>query len=91
MPADSKALVGKRVALTGRLAAMSRLDAVNLVRAHGGVFVSRLSRLTAILVVGQDGWPLQKDGRLTGNLRRAQALLRQGCPIAVLSEDEFLT
>jgi tetratricopeptide (TPR) repeat protein len=55
------------------------------------VFVSRLSRRTAILVVGQDGWPLQKDGRLTGNLRRAQALQKQGCPIAVLSEDEFLT
>jgi hypothetical protein len=91
MPADSAVLKGKRVAFTGRLASMTRADAVALVRAHGGIFVSSLSRHTSVLVVGQDGWPLQKDGRLTSKLRRAQAFEQAGQPITVLSEVEFLS
>src|SRR5207249_907441 len=43
------------------------------------------------LVVGQDGWPLRRDGRLSKNLLKAQSLQRDGHAIAILSEDEFLT
>jgi tetratricopeptide (TPR) repeat protein len=90
MPADEMVLKGKRVAVTGRLASMSRAEAISLVRAHGGIFVSGLSRRTSMLVVGQDGWPLQKDGRLSSKLRKAQALQRSGQRITIISEEEFL-
>jgi tetratricopeptide (TPR) repeat protein len=90
MPADEKVLKGKRVAVTGRLASMSRAEAISLVRAHGGIFISGLSRRTSMLVVGQDGWPLQKDGRLSSKLRKAQAFERLGQRITILSEEEFL-
>src|SRR5262249_48851574 len=64
---------------------------VALVRAHGGIFVSNLSRRTSVLVVGQDGWPLQKDGRLTSKLRCARAFEQAGQRITILSEVEFLS
>ena len=84
-------LKGKRVTFTGRLASMNRAEAVALVRAHGGIFVSNLSGRTSMLVVGQDGWPLQKDGRLTSKLRCARAFEQAGQRITILSEEEFLT
>src|SRR5215831_12332152 len=84
-------LKGKRVTFTGRLASMNRAEAVALVRAHGGVFVSNLSRRTSVLVVGQDGWPLQKDGRLTSKLQCARAFEQAGQRITILSEVEFLS
>jgi tetratricopeptide (TPR) repeat protein len=91
MPAEAGVLKGKRVAFTGKLASMTRAEAKALVRANGGIFVSSLSRRTSVLVVGQDGWPLQKDGRLTSKLRRAHVFARAGQRIAVLSEEDFLS
>jgi tetratricopeptide (TPR) repeat protein len=44
-----------------------------------------------MLVVGQDGWPLQKDGRLTSKLRCARAFEQAGQRITIVSEEEFLT
>jgi tetratricopeptide (TPR) repeat protein len=81
---------GQRVAFTGRLASMTRADGVNLVRKHGGRPVSTVTRHTSFLVVGQDGWPLQNDGRLTNKLRKAQSLKRAGYKITVVAEEEFL-
>src|SRR5262249_19211631 len=63
---DRALLQGKRVAFTGRLASMTRAEAADLVRAHGGRFTTTLNRFTSLLVVGQDGWPFEKDGRLSG-------------------------
>ena len=78
-PAPDKALLqGKRVAFTGRLASMTRADAADLIRAHGGRFTATLNRFTSLLVVGQDGWPFEKDGRLSGKLRKARSLQRNG-------------
>jgi tetratricopeptide (TPR) repeat protein len=87
---DRELLKGKQVAFTGRLASMSRAEAAALVRAHGGLFVSTISRRTSVLVVGQDGWPLQPDGRLSNKLRKTQSLQRAGHRITVLSEEDLL-
>jgi tetratricopeptide (TPR) repeat protein len=84
-------LSGKRVAFTGRLASMTRADAVQLVRAQGGEFVPAVSRLTSLLVVGLEGWPLQKDGRLTRKLLQARRLQHYGFPIDILPEEEMLS
>jgi tetratricopeptide (TPR) repeat protein len=92
MDSERKAelLGGKRVAFTGRLASLTRAEAVKLVEAYGGRFVHEVNRRTSLLIVGQEGWPLQKDGRLTHKLERAQALQRTGCSIAILQEQDWL-
>lgn len=88
---DADLLRGKRVVFTGRLASMTRVEAAKLVAAHGGQLSNAVSRRTSILVVGQEGWPLRKDGRLTQKLQTARLLQRQGRPITILTEEELFT
>ena len=83
-------LRGREVAFTGRLASMTRGEAADLVVAHGGQFAVSPTRHTAFLVVGQEGWPLQEDGRLTRKLLKARDLEKIGAPITVLKEEVFL-
>ncbi|HVW02508.1 MAG TPA: tetratricopeptide repeat protein [Planctomycetaceae bacterium] len=88
LPVDSK-LAGAIVVFTGRLAAMTRVEAVDLVQAHGGVFARAVSSHTRILVVGEEGWPLKRDGRLTRKLSLARSLQHRGRSIEILREAEF--
>jgi tetratricopeptide (TPR) repeat protein len=88
--AGTWSLAGQWVAFTGRLATLSRHDACQLVRRHGGLISLRVSQRTNVLVVGQYGWPLSAGGRLTSNLRRAHRLLRQGAKLTILDEHELL-
>src|SRR5262249_29798611 len=88
---NAEQLRGKRVAFTGRLACMTRAEAARLVRAHGGAFSRMVTERTSVLVVGQEGWPLQKDGRLTAKLLKAQNLRRVGHSIQILQEQDFLS
>lgn len=91
MPAStSRALRGKEVSFTGRLASMTRREAIELVAAHGGRFSEVPRRETTYLVVGEDGWPLQSDGRLTRKLSKAKDLEQEGSKIAVVGEELFL-
>src|SRR5438552_245242 len=87
---DVKPLVGHKVAFTGRLASTTRAQAAVLVRAYGGEWLSLVTRRTSMLVVGQDGWPLGKDGRLTRKLQKARWLQRSQ-PLTIVTEAEFLT
>src|SRR5437868_14057079 len=75
----SACLRGQRVALTGALVSMPRAEAVALVRRSGGEFSAQVTRETSLLVVGEQGWPLKRNGRLTNKLERARLLQRQGC------------
>src|SRR5437899_8527254 len=88
---DADLLRGKQIALTGKLASMTRKEAAGLVRAYGGSFVAAVNGQTSYLIVGQEGWPLRKDGRLTHKLLKARALQRRDQTIRVLSEQELLT
>lgn len=83
-------LHGTRVAFTGRLASMTRREAAELVRAHGGKFVPTVTRRTSLLVIGQEGWPLRNDGRLSNKLQKARLLQRKGWSITILSEEGLL-
>jgi cytochrome c-type biogenesis protein CcmH/NrfG len=86
---EAGALQGKRIAFTGKLASLSRSSAAALVRAHGGEFAPLVTEHTSMLVVGQEGWPLRKDGRLTRKLEKAKAL-RQKRRLEILTEAELL-
>jgi tetratricopeptide (TPR) repeat protein len=85
---DATWLAGKHVAFTGRLASMTRAEAAKLVEAHGGMFVTLVSRNTSFLVVGQEGLPLTKDGALSNKLQKAREL-DGSADIRILSEEEF--
>src|SRR5262245_4091376 len=86
----SQALGGQRVALTGALVSMPRREAAALVRRCGGEFSSYVGRETSLLVVGEQGWPLKRNGRLTNKLQQAHRLRRAGCSIEILGEEAFL-
>jgi tetratricopeptide (TPR) repeat protein len=73
------------VAFTGRLACMTRAEAFQVVRSHGGTPSQSVTRQTNVLVVGELGWPLLDDGRPSNKLSRAGSY---GIP--VVSERRFL-
>ena len=58
-----ESLAGKRVAFAGRLAGMSRRDAQQLIREHGGVAVDAPAADAQIIVVGEQDFPLAVDSR----------------------------
>src|SRR5690242_21515984 len=73
------------VAFTGRLACMTRAEAFEVVRHHGGVPSQAVTKRTSLLIVGELGWPLLDDGRPSNKLTRATSY---GIP--VVSERRFL-
>jgi tetratricopeptide (TPR) repeat protein len=81
---DSSALKDS-VAFTGRLACMTRDEAFEVVRQHGGVPSETVTKRTKLLIVGELGWPLLDDGRPSNKLSRATDY---GIPIT--SERRFL-
>src|SRR5262245_40437445 len=89
-PSNPLHLRGQVVAFTGRLAALTRARAEALVRGQGGTPVDQVTDATTLLIVGADGWPLRRDGRLTKNLLRARLLARLGHPVETVEEDAFL-
>jgi thioredoxin-like negative regulator of GroEL len=81
---DSSALKGS-VAFTGRLACMTRAEAFEVVRQHGGTPSKAVTKRTNLLIVGELGWPLLGDGRPSNKLTRAGSYR-----IPVVSERRFL-
>src|SRR5690349_13270815 len=77
-------LAGVRVALTGRMASMSRRECQGLIRERGGVPVDAVSERTGVLVVGMFGWPLLADGRVTDKLHKAERIQERGGRIEIL-------
>jgi len=83
-------LAGERVAFTGTLASMTHRQAGELVEQHGGQPVSHISHQTTLLVIGEEGWPLEPDGKPSVKLVQAQALQERGQALRILSESEWL-
>src|SRR6478752_882818 len=81
---DSSALKSS-VAFTGRLACMTRAEAFEVVRQHGGTPSQDVTKRTKLLIVGELGWPLLDDGRPSNKLSRASTY---GIP--AVSERRFL-
>jgi tetratricopeptide (TPR) repeat protein len=91
-PTDADLILrGERVAFTGTLASMTHRQAAELVEKHGGQPVTHISQQTTLLVVGEEGWPLEPDGQPSVKLVQAQASQQRGQPLRILSESEWLT
>jgi NAD-dependent DNA ligase len=73
------------VAFTGRLACMTRAEAFEVTRQHGGAPSQAVNKRTNLLIVGELGWPLLDDGRPSNELTRATTygipvMNWEGCP-----------
>ena len=87
---SSPALAGERVTFTGTLASMTHSQAGTLVAEHGGEATSHVSRQTTLLVIGEEGWPLEEDGQPSVKLLQAREQMEAGQPLRLLRESEFL-
>ena len=87
---NSPILEGERVALTGTLASMTHAQAADLITQHSGVATEHVSRHTTLLVVGEEGWPLEEDGQPSVKLQQVERLQAEGVTIRVLNESDWL-
>ena len=87
---NSQILDGERVALTGTLASMTHAQAAELIAQHGGVATEHVSRHTTLLVIGEEGWPLEQDGQPSVKLTQVERLQAEGVAIRVLNESDWL-
>lgn len=87
---SSPCLQGERVSFTGTLASMTHRQAHDFVRQHGGSPASHVSRQLSMLVVGEEGWPLDPDGQPSQKLIQVQQLQQDGQQIQIVNESDWL-
>jgi DNA-binding transcriptional MerR regulator len=87
---QSPALAGERVAFTGTLASMTHREAHARVVQNGGAATEHVSRHTTMLVIGEEGWPLEPDGKPSVKLQHAERLNAEGLDIRIVRETEWL-
>lgn len=87
---SSPVLQGERIAFTGTLASMTHRQAMDLVEEHGGTSSQHVSHQTTLLVLGEEGWPLEPDGKISVKLDQAQQFHDKGEPVRIVSESEWL-
>ena len=88
--ASSPVLQSEHLAFTGTLASMTHRQAQDLALEHGGSPMQHISRQTTMLVIGEEGWPLDPDGQPSQKLRQAQDLKIQGYDIKLVKESDWL-
>lgn len=87
---SSPCLQSERVTFTGTLASMTHRQACDLVVENGGTASSHISRQSTLLVVGEEGWPLDEEGKASLKLEQAVELINSGVPLQILKESEWL-
>lgn len=87
---SSQPLSGETVTFTGTLASMVHRDAADLVERHGGRAVRSVSGQVTILVIGEEGWPLEADGRTSRKLHDATRLIADGADLRIVAESDWL-
>lgn len=87
---DRRALEGRTVVLTGRLASMTHEEAARRVADAGGRVEREPGAHTDLVVVGQGGPPLDDDGEPTRALVRARELRASGGRPEVVHEEVLL-
>lgn len=84
-------LAGERLSFTGTLASMTHKQASERVEENGGTATEHVSRQTTMLVVGEEGWPLESDGQPSVKLQQVQRMREAGLDIKIVSESDWLT
>ena len=78
------------MAFTGTLASMTHAQAAELVTEHGGSATEHVSRQTTMLVVGDEGWPLDDSGRISVKLQQIERWQRDGSDVRTINEADWL-
>lgn len=87
---SSPCLQGEKVAFTGILASMTHRQAYELVVENGGASSVHVSGKVTMLVVGEEGWPLDEEGKASVKVEQAVDLINSGVPLQILKESEWL-
>jgi tetratricopeptide (TPR) repeat protein len=90
-PMPPKPLAGERLAFTGTLASMTHHEAHARVVECGGTAAEHVSRQTTMLVIGEEGWPLESDGQPSVKWREVERLRAEGLDIRIVSESDWLS
>ena len=88
---QSPPLAGERLAFTGTLASMTHKEAQARTAECGGSAAEHVSRQTTMLVIGEEGWPLEEDGSPSVKLQHAERLRTEGIDIRIVSESDWLS
>lgn len=83
-------LLGREVALTGRLISMDRAEAIQRIDSAGGRHVREPGASTELLIAGQAMGHLTMEGSIARNMLLFRELKKQGAPIRLVDETEFL-
>lgn len=75
---------------TGRLASMNHRDAAGLVETYGGRAVSSMSKSVTMIVIGEEGWPLEEDGQPSQKMVLATAQIGEGADLRLVPESDWL-
>ena len=81
---------GQVVVFTGTLQAMPRVAAWQAVVDAGGTCADTITKKANYLVVGDQDMRMLNGHEKSGKMRKAEDLCAKGCPIEVISENEFL-
>lgn len=87
---SSLPLAAETVAFTGTLASMVHREAARLVEQYGGRPTQSVSSATTMLVVGEEGWPLESDGETSQKLQQALQLHANGSGPRIVAESDWL-
>lgn len=87
---QSPPLAGERLAFTGTLASMTHREAHGRAVECGGVATEHVNRQTTMLVVGEEGWPLEADGTPSVKFQHAERLIQEGLNLRIVSESDWL-
>jgi len=87
---SSLPLSGECLTFTGTLASMTHRAAGDLTEQYGGRYVQSISRVVSMLVVGEEGWPLEDDGQASQKLIHASDLIADGAELRIISESDWL-
>lgn len=88
---NNQVLKNEAVVFTGPLDTMTRSKAMKLVTQLGGECKSSVSKKVTMLVVGYKDFNKLSIDEMSGKLRRTIVLIKEGCKIKILTEQEFLT
>ncbi|MAG92192.1 MAG: GlcNAc transferase [Planctomycetaceae bacterium] len=87
---DSPCLQGESVTFTGTLASMTHQQACEHVEQRGGTATPHASRATTMLVIGEEGWPLETDGRESVKLQQVTQWQHEGIGVRIVTESDWL-
>ncbi len=83
-------LQGETVTFTGTLASMTHREAMDRVEQSGGRAVTTVTNSTTLLVIGEEGWPLEEDGQASQKVRQAAQRIADGHNLRIIAESDWL-